>query len=169
MLLKPGYAQEWIIQDSAGFIWCSTVCPRNGESWHVVWKGHLKPIGSWQLLIFITCLKKFTCRCLLLKGCELWLIKLIKFLFLSDRNFFPFLFLLRIYSMDHFFLVLLNNLEVRGNYITIIIIWSYTIILLRLMMPAIKRHLVIWKLSVGTNCSLMSLHMDYFDGNAGNR
>lgn len=64
---------------------------------------------------------------------------------------------------------LLNNLEVRGNYITIIIIWSYTIILLRLMMLAIKRHLVIWKLSVGTNCSLMSLHMDYFDGIVGNQ
>lgn len=164
-MLKSVFLLEWIIQDNSGFIQCSTVCPQNGESWHVVWKGHLKPVGGWQLLIFITCLRNFTWRYSL--KLVSWQIKLIKFLFLSVRNFF-----FHFSSFLEFILCvtfLLNNLEVRGNYITIvIIIWSYTIILLRLMMPAIKRHLVIWKLSVGTNRSLMCLHMDYFDGIVGN-
>lgn len=66
-------------------------------------KRSLKTIGSWQLFIFMPCLKKFTCTYLLLKGCEWWQIKLIKFLFFSVRNFSSFLLLLRIYFVHHFF------------------------------------------------------------------
>lgn len=99
---------EWIIQDRAGFIQCSTACPQNGESWHVVWKGHLKPIGGWQLLIFITCLRSFTWRYSL--KLVSWQIKLIKFLLLSVRHFFfPFLFLLRIYAVHHVFAELFGS------------------------------------------------------------
>jgi hypothetical protein len=38
--------------------------------------------------------------------------------------------------------------------------------IIRVIMPAIKKDLVIWEQLFRMNCSLMPLHMDWFDGKA---